>query len=181
MSPTTTEPPVQVTLVPPRTENCDAAPSDTWAHAGETPASSAAIPSTHVDMNFLLGLAELANWVMLLPFDFSRKTSVNDRRLAGTNPLRVNAPFANLKQPHTVHVVTIGRNTRATSRAFKRRVALRSGGLPHGSPRRSQPAMRRGSAACSTHGPHVRECRARRSGDDPNQSAILRESRTRAP
>ena len=61
MSPTTTEPPVQVTFVPPRTENCDAAPSDTWAHAGETPASSAAIPSVHVDTNFMIGLAEISD------------------------------------------------------------------------------------------------------------------------
>jgi hypothetical protein len=43
---------VQVTAVPPRTENPDAAPSDTWAQAGEAPTSSAAVASKYVEKDF---------------------------------------------------------------------------------------------------------------------------------
>jgi hypothetical protein len=43
---------VQVTAVPPRTENPDAAPSDTWAAAEDVLASSAAAASKHVERNF---------------------------------------------------------------------------------------------------------------------------------
>ena len=114
MSPTTTDPPVQVTFVPPRTENCDAAPSDTWAHAGETPASSAPIPSRHVDRNLLLGLAELSDIVIFCFYvDLSGKTSVSDRPLAGTNRLRMRALFADGIQRHTAHILTIGRRAEA--------------------------------------------------------------------
>ena len=111
MYPITTEPPVQVTFVPPRTENCDAAPSVTWAHAGEAPASNAPIPSMHVDRNLLLGLTELSDIVIFCFYvDFGGKMSVSDRPLAGTNRPRMRALFADGIQRHTAHILTTGRH-----------------------------------------------------------------------
>jgi hypothetical protein len=59
-----------------------------------------------VNLNFLLGWAELSNMVMMSPQCQLKDAGKTTGLWGSRNPRRMNAPFADLEQRHIAHVLT---------------------------------------------------------------------------